>query len=130
MSKNVGDRIREARKNQGLSATELAAAVGVSRATIYRYENNEIEKFPLDALVPVAKALNVSPAWLMGWEDEESNQQSKVSSIVLDDDILDLIDFLHKNPDYKVLFDASRKIKPEDIEFVKKMIEKMGGSNE
>ena len=31
--------------------------------------------------------------------------------------------FLFENPEYKVLFDASRKVKPEDIQFVKEMIE-------
>ena len=33
--------------------------------------------------------------------------------------------FLYENPDYKVLFDASRKVKKEDIEFVKQMIDRM-----
>ena len=32
-----------------------------------------------------------------------------------------------ENPEYKVLFDASRKVKREDIEFVKQMMDRMRG---
>ena len=38
--------------------------------------------------------------------------------------LVDRAEFLHKNPDYKVLFDASRKVKKEDIEFVKQMLDR------
>lgn len=34
------------------------------------------------------------------------------------------------NPKYKVLFDASRKVKPDDIEFVKQLIDRMGGNDD
>lgn len=38
--------------------------------------------------------------------------------------------FLYENPDYKVLFDASRKVKKEDIQFVKEMIDRMSNKND
>ena len=38
--------------------------------------------------------------------------------------------FLFDNPDYKVLFDASRKVKKEDIEKVKRMIDLMNGDSD
>ena len=40
--------------------------------TIYRYENGDIEKLPGDLLEPLSAALRTSPAWLMGWEQEQS----------------------------------------------------------
>lgn len=43
----------------------------------------------------------------------------------LNDDARDLAQFLFDNPEYKVLFDASRKVKKEDIEFIKQMIDKI-----
>ena len=43
--------------------------LGISRATYYRYESKDIEKIPISALVPLAKALRVTPAYLMGWEE-------------------------------------------------------------
>ena len=66
----VHDRIKQRRKELGLSAEEVAAALGVSRATIYRYESAEIEKMPITILSPLAKVLQCSPGYLMGWEDE------------------------------------------------------------
>lgn len=45
----------------------------------------------------------------------------------LNDDARDLAQFMFENPKYTVLFDASRKVKKEDIEFVKHMIDRMRG---
>jgi repressor LexA len=53
-----------------LSVDELAEMLHKNRATIYRYESNEIEKLPTTVLEPLAKALGVTPAYLMGWEIE------------------------------------------------------------
>lgn len=64
----TGNRIRNLRKAKGLNAEALAEMCGVSPATIYRYENGDIENFGYDKLIPLAKALNVDPAYLLGIE--------------------------------------------------------------
>ena len=69
----VGDRIKERRKQLGISADLLAEKVGVSRSTVFRWERGDIEKVPGDTLLPIAKALGVTPAFLMGWEETASN---------------------------------------------------------
>lgn len=43
----------------------------------------------------------------------------------LNDDARDAAEFLLHHPEYKVLFDASRKVKKEDIDFVAAMLERM-----
>jgi transcriptional regulator with XRE-family HTH domain len=50
-------------------------------------------------------------------------------SYYLNDEAKELAEFLFRNPNYKVLFDASRKIKPEDIDFVKAMLDRMAGES-
>lgn len=50
-------------------------------------------------------------------------------SYYLNDEAKEIAEFLFKNPEYKVLFDASRKVKPEDIGFVKEMMDRMRGSD-
>lgn len=65
----VGERIKQRRKALGLSVDELATKVSKDRATIYRYESNEIENMPVTLLGPLAKALDITPAELMGWEN-------------------------------------------------------------
>lgn len=70
----VGERIHDRRKQLGLSAEYIAERLDCSPATIYRYENGYIEKMPIDSILPIAKILLVSPAYLMGWEDESGVQ--------------------------------------------------------
>lgn len=45
----------------------------------------------------------------------------------INDDARELAQFMFENPEYKVLFDASRKVKKEDIAFVKQMMDRMRG---
>ncbi|MGH2080037.1 helix-turn-helix domain-containing protein [Aerococcus urinaeequi] len=65
---NIGQRMKLRRQEINLSAEKLAEKLGVSKTTIYRYEKGEIEKFPIELVEPIAKALNTTPAYIMGWE--------------------------------------------------------------
>lgn len=65
---NIGDRIKNRRLELGLSVDDIAKKIGKNRATIYRYESSEIEDLPTSILEPLAKVLNTTPAYLMGWE--------------------------------------------------------------
>lgn len=66
----TGDRIKTRRKQLGMTADELAERIGKNRATVYRYESDAIENMPINIVPPLAKALGVSPVWLMGWTDD------------------------------------------------------------
>ncbi|WP_303838647.1 helix-turn-helix domain-containing protein [Ruminococcus flavefaciens] len=68
----IGERIKKRRKELGLTVDELAERLEKNRATIYRYESNDIEKLPTTVLEPLAKALDVTPAYLMGWNGQSS----------------------------------------------------------
>lgn len=72
---STGQRIKARRKELGISAEKLADKLNISPATIYRYENGDIEKVPGERLAPIAEALSTTPAFLMGWEDSLSNEQ-------------------------------------------------------
>lgn len=67
----VGQRIKHRRKELGFSADKLGELIGKNRATIYRYENNDIENMPYDVVEPLANALQVSPAYIMGWTTDK-----------------------------------------------------------
>lgn len=69
----IGDRIKQKRKALGLTLEELAKRVKTSKQTIHRYENNIITNIPSDKIELLAKALNCSPGFLMGWEEEQIN---------------------------------------------------------
>ena len=78
----VGQRIKARRRDLDINADFLAQRVGVSRATIFRYENGDIEKVPGDTLANIAKVLNTTPAHLMGWEDSPSGNFIPVKGTV------------------------------------------------
>lgn len=66
----IKDRLREARRNKGLSQAGLSKLLGVSQASIAAIESGR-NKRPTN-LVSIAKALDVSPYWLeTGKEDKE-----------------------------------------------------------
>ena len=68
----VGERIRNLRKEKGMSADKLGELIGKDRATVYRYESQDIENMPTSVLEPLAKALGTTPAELMGWNSNVS----------------------------------------------------------
>lgn len=77
---NVGERIKLRRKELKISADTLAERVGVSRSTIFRYEKGDIEKVGPEVLKKISETLNISPADLMGWEEEaEANAETGYS---------------------------------------------------
>lgn len=65
----VGERIKNRRKELGLSVDAVAKKLNKNRATVYRYESDEIENLPITVLEPLAKILNTTPAYLMGWDE-------------------------------------------------------------
>lgn len=69
---DINERIRRRRKELGLSAEEIALIIGVSPATIYRYESADILNMGIDKIEPIAKALKTTPAYIMGWESDNS----------------------------------------------------------
>ena len=72
---NIGKRIKQRRKELGMSADKLGEILGKDRSTIFRYEKGDIENLPLDILQPIAKALNTTPTYLMGWEDKKNTPE-------------------------------------------------------
>lgn len=89
----IGDRIKQRRLELGYSVDELAKLIGKNRATVYRYENNEIENYPTSILEPLANVLETTPAHLMGWIERDDNNalMTKSSNFgISDQEIYDL----------------------------------------
>lgn len=80
MSKGL--QIRKRREELGLSQTELAEMVSVSKQTLYKYENDIVTNIPSDKVEAIARALHVTPAYIMGWvnQDEIPSLQQQESS--------------------------------------------------
>jgi transcriptional regulator with XRE-family HTH domain len=79
---SVGKIIKKRRKELKMSADELGIKLGKDRSTIYRYENGDIEKLPIDILKPIAEALLTTPEYLMGWEEPDNLSPSVKTQIL------------------------------------------------
>lgn len=96
---NIGQRIKERRKELKISADELGKKLGKDRSTIYRYEKGDIENLPLDILEPIAKVLETTPQYLMGWEKVERKASAIADATIrmkTDSDFLSLVETLNK----------------------------------
>lgn len=67
--------LRKRRKELGLTMLEVAKAVGVSEATVSRYESGDIKNMRRDRIEKYAKVLKVSPALIIGLEPEDQNTE-------------------------------------------------------
>ncbi len=75
--------IKNRRLELGLTMLDLAKKVGVSEGTVSRWESGDIANMKRDKIVALAKALNLSPAIIMGWSEDPEDYPDDV-----DDDLL------------------------------------------
>lgn len=97
---------------------DLANHLGVSTSAVSAWCRGA--KIPrMDKVDAMCKYFGIRRSDLM----EDKN--SKSNSYYLNDEARELAEFLYTNPEYRVLFDATRKVKKDDIQFVKEMIDRM-----
>lgn len=82
--KETAKRIRDIRKQKGISAEELAEKIGMNRATYYRYESGDLKNLKFDKIQKIADALDVYPADLVVWEEEKPD----LNEDELDDELI------------------------------------------
>lgn len=106
----VGDRIKSAREAIGMTQSELGKICGVTKQTIFKYENNIITNIPLDKLKLISIALNVSAAKLMDWETDDGGIDIGLAQLetgLSEHEVIDLVD----------TSSANRKIDDSDLMF-------------
>lgn len=102
---------------------DLAEYMGVSQATISNWCKG-IKLPRMDKIDRLCAFFNINRSDLM--EDKTTPPET----YYLNNDAREMAQFLYENPEYKVLFDASRKVKKEDIDFVKQMIDRVRGDSD
>lgn len=91
----IGERIKEIRKRKKISVENLANQLGVSKTTIYRYEDSTIEKIPVQIIDKLCELLGVSVAELTGNEAEKKKNQELPAAF---DNAQDAMEFIIKSP--------------------------------
>ncbi len=73
MGNNIGDKIKTLRQQIDMTQEELGNKIGVTKATIHKYEIGAIKNLRRPIIEKLAKALETTPAHLMGWTDNNLN---------------------------------------------------------
>ena len=68
---DMNQRIRERRLALNMTQEELAHKLGMQKSAIAKYESGRVENIKRSTLAKMADLLECSPAYLMGWDDEQ-----------------------------------------------------------
>jgi lexA repressor len=75
--------IRREREKAGISQTDFAKMIKVTKQTLYKYEQGIITNIPSDKIEEIANALGVSPSYIMGWEDTTEEPAPKRKGVAI-----------------------------------------------
>ena len=124
-----GDYIKKARLDAGVTQEELANAVGTTKQTIHKYEQDIVTNIPMDRTKAMADFLGVTPSQLLGWDTEfwsdVVGNNSKSENNLPDEATLKLAEELRNRPGMRLLFDAAKSCKEEDLINVADFISKL-----
>lgn len=118
---NIQTIIKNRRLELDLTMKDVAKALGVSEATVSRYESGEIQNMGIDKIEALARVLRCSPGYLMGWEDVPNSTVQ--SSLTYDEvTLLNLYRSLNTVGRQKLI---ERAEELRDLGYIKGDIEKM-----
>ena len=83
---NIGQRLKQLRDEKQLTQEDVGNIIGVTKATVNRYETGEID-IKRTIAVKLSKVFDVSPAYIMGWTDNPQ-KVNKPDDIELEEDII------------------------------------------
>lgn len=122
MKKEIGEKIKEKREKMNLSQEQLAEKLGYkSKTSIHKVEQGMTD-LPQSKIIEFAKALNTTPAYLMGWVNEDK----KLCDIKLPNG--NIFEFKENNGKIKIMMKKSNKSEWQEFkfdEYEQKKIEKI-----
>ena len=72
----IGEKIKLLRTQNNLTQEELANYANTTKQTIHKYETGIITNIPAIKIKAISEKLCTTPAYLMGWEDKQNNDNS------------------------------------------------------
>lgn len=132
---NMGEKIKFYREKLNMTLEELGDKVGVSKSTILKWETGSIANMKRDKIAKVASALNISPGFLMGWSDnpnytvEEEAKAVADKKYYLNNETAEVAQSLFDNEDMRLLFDAAKDSRPEDLKMAADLLKRLKATN-
>lgn len=94
-----GERIRHLRDRIGKSQVDFADLIGVSKQTLFKYENDIITNIPSDKIEAIADATGSTPQYVMGWDSMEYRKSDIKGIEKSGPDDMELLKAYHSAPD-------------------------------
>ena len=116
MKEGMAQRIKALRQEKGLTLEQVADVVGVGKSTVRKWETGMIANMKRDKIADLAKALGTTPAYLMGWEENEEKKDSPTEPQLSEGE--------------KVLLDLFNRVPEDQQQLVLQMIRAALGSRE
>lgn len=115
MDNNIKERFSKLCEMKGVKKTAVAKELGFSRSSYSKWNTS---KPTAETVTKLAEYFGVSEKFILTGEDDHENYY-------LNDEVAAIAQTVYERPEMKMLFDASRDVSKEDIEFVIQMVEKM-----
>ena len=119
MKEKFIERLNSILQKRNLSQADLSKMTGIRSSSISDWLNGKYEP-KQDKISIIAEALNVSPVWLIGYDDTASNQSE---GYYVDPETAEYAEYLRTRPEARLLFSASRGISKEDMQKAVEYIE-------
>lgn len=116
----INDRLREARKNARMTQEDVERKSGINKKTISNWENG-VSRPDVDSIALLCELYQIDPNDLFEWE----GQKNKGKGYYLDPEAAAFAQEIFDDPELRILFDATRKVSKEDLQFVVDMIKRL-----
>ena len=99
MQEGMAQRIKALRQEKGLTLEQVADVVGVGKSTVRKWETGMIANMKRDKIADLAKALGTTPAYLMGWSEEDQEKKDSPAEPQLNEGEKMLLDLFNRVPE-------------------------------
>jgi len=83
----MGERIKYLRMREKMTQEQLGDVLGVQKSAIRKYEKGEVENIKRSTIKKMSEIFDVSPCFLMGWDDD----YDKVNELALEVKLIEQI---------------------------------------
>lgn len=77
------ERIKRLRKEKGITQAELADRLNTTKQTISKYEKGIVTNIPSDRVEALARILETTPEYILGWDQEKTEKNNDVIAEVV-----------------------------------------------
>lgn len=123
----MGAIIKQERERAHLTQEELAEKLGLQKSAIAKYENGRVKNIKRSVIQKMAQIFNCDAAYLMGLREDEDESKP---TYYLDPETAEIAQEIYDDPDLRLLFDAAKDSKPEDLRMAADMLKRFKGDDD